>query len=245
MTTIYTDGFALLYQAYFSTFMASFASRLVAYLRTLEVKPGAVLDLCCGTGATSRALVDAGFENIIGLDLSPAMLGVARATLADAMAEGKVRLMEADATRFTLGEPAGACLCVDGALNHLESIEQLGRCFSAVREALLPGSPFVFDLLEPARFHQWNQVQVFDDADALFVRRGVFDEANGVALSRVSGVIGSGPVGFRVEQTLRSLVFPQAQVAQLLGDCGFRVDSCAIAAVNAPDRTVYLATKRP
>lgn len=244
MPTIYDDAFAVLYERYFGDFMRRFAPRAVAHLGTLPVQEGAVLDLCCGTGETALALVGAGYRRIVGADLSDGMLARARSRLADPIAEGRVELIKADATAVSATEPLGACLCLDGALNHLDDLEALRRCFRAVHAALPPGAPFLFDLLEAARFRQWHDVSVTDEPDAIFIRRGVFDEAAGLALTRVSGAVGPGPMALRVDQTLRSLVFAEADVLSALELAGFRPEPCPLAEEEAPLRTVYQAIRK-
>jgi len=49
------------------------------FVRHLEDRSAQILDVGCGTGLSGQALVDAGFDQIDGIDLSPDMLEQARA----------------------------------------------------------------------------------------------------------------------------------------------------------------------
>jgi SAM-dependent methyltransferase len=98
-----------------------------------------LLDVACGTGKSFAPFLDRGYE-VTGCDLSPAMLAVARAkTPAVALHERDMR---------ALGRLGSFDLvtCLDDALNHLLSEDDLERAFAGVRANLAPGGVFVFDL---------------------------------------------------------------------------------------------------
>src|SRR5579871_6196046 len=100
----------------------------------------AVLDLCCGTGATTReilAVLGAG-GRVIGVDKSAAMLGAAasvadpRVTLIQSPAEGVDRLVTG---------PVDAVIC-----NSAIWQTDLAATASAVRAVLNPGGRFAFNV---------------------------------------------------------------------------------------------------
>ena len=69
-----------------------------ALLQMIGPPPGAVLDLGCGTGWTSRILARAGFE-VLGVDISPDAIGIARSVALEENATG-VQFVEADYEGF-------------------------------------------------------------------------------------------------------------------------------------------------
>lgn len=68
-----------------------------------------VLDAGCGSGQVTRMLLErVPRGRVTGVDLSPAMLAEARAALSDAIAAGRLILIEDDLTRVRLPEPVDA-----------------------------------------------------------------------------------------------------------------------------------------
>src|SRR5262245_10977460 len=78
------DSYAPVYdaigQAHFGERMAGWA---LGWLAASGAQPARVLDLACGTGAAALAFARAGSQ-VVGVDLSPAMLAIARARARDA-----------------------------------------------------------------------------------------------------------------------------------------------------------------
>lgn len=218
--TLYTPGFAAFYDRYFTGWVKDYSPRLVEYLEETRGAERTVLDLCCGTGITAAAFAEAGWR-VVGVDRSPGMLGIARERLAGRLTGGQVELVEDDATRFALPAPVSTCVCLDGALNHLESTDQLRQCFERVHAALADGGQFVFDLFEVSHFMHWNSVSMTDQPDAIVVKRGVWDETVDCGLLRVSGAFGEGATRLRMDQTLRSVAFTAEEVAAALEAAGF------------------------
>ncbi|CAN98395.1 putative SAM-dependent methyltransferase [Sorangium cellulosum So ce56] len=254
MTTLYTATFATFYDRYYTGWVREFAPRLAAYLTETGVVDRSIVDLCCGTGVSAAIFCDAGFQ-VTGVDLSAGMLALARERLAARIDAGAVRLVEADAADFALPAPAGACVSLDGALNHLDSTAELERCFHAVSAALLEGGQFIFDLFEPAHFRHWHHVTVIDEPDAVIAKRGVWDEGTRRGMLRVSGAFGGGPTCSRVEQTLVSRAFAPQEVTAALASAGLTPVACDLdpttagmrpeaLRVGGPNRTVYRALKR-
>ncbi|MDX9721774.1 MAG: class I SAM-dependent methyltransferase [Myxococcota bacterium] len=99
-----------------------------------------VLDLCCGTGTMTRRLHSAGYD-VVGLDLSPAMLAEARAA-----SSPEIAFVEGDLLDFELGRRFDAAFAVFDGLNYVLEVEQLHRVFANVARHLRPGGAFVFDV---------------------------------------------------------------------------------------------------
>ena len=94
----YSEGFAAIYSMRWTFFARDVAPRIRAFY---EATPTAarnrkVLDLACGTGDLALYLLEQGYE-VIGLDLSPAMLAVARSKAEAYIAQGTARFVEGNA----------------------------------------------------------------------------------------------------------------------------------------------------
>jgi SAM-dependent methyltransferase len=97
-----------------------------------------VLELACGTGSILEQLRP--HYEVTGLDLSAPMLEVAAEKVPG------VRLVEADMTRFVLGERFDVVLCVFDSINHLLEFQQWEDVFDRAYEHLDDGGIFVFDI---------------------------------------------------------------------------------------------------
>jgi SAM-dependent methyltransferase len=253
MATYYTSAFAAFYERYLTGWIQHFAPRLVGYMNHTQTAERSILDLCCGTGESASIFCKAHWR-VTGLDLSSGMLGVAREKLRAMEEAGQVSLFQANATDFVLPSKVGACIALDGALNHLDSYDDLVRCFSSVNAALLDGGQFVFDLFEPAHFRHWHRITLFDEADAVVAKRGVWDENSGRGMLRYSGVFGTDNACSRLEQTLQSVAFTSDEVNEALAATGFTRVECDLESNSTgmrPDalnpesspRTIYRAIK--
>jgi SAM-dependent methyltransferase len=126
-----------------------------AGLAVLAARPGErVLDLGCGGGTTTAALADAvGREGrVTGVDVSPDLMGVARARLAG---RPNVELIEADAERHAFA-PGGhdALFSRFGAM----FFDNPPAAFANLRRALAPGGRAVFVAWREVARNQWAAV---------------------------------------------------------------------------------------
>lgn len=114
-------------------------------LRVLGGAPSKrVLDLGCGTGRHARMLAEEGYE-VIGIDASESALERAN----DQPIPAGVEFLHGDmgAVEHAVRGHFGAALCLGNTLPHLLSTESLARMFVGLKRRLLPGAPFLFQLL--------------------------------------------------------------------------------------------------
>ncbi|HVN00472.1 MAG TPA: class I SAM-dependent methyltransferase [Caulobacteraceae bacterium] len=121
------------------------------------------LDVCCGEGYLGRHLLARGAREVLGVDISSALIDVARARAASAALTYRV-----DDAQTLASIPDGA---FDAAASQLALMDVADHraLFAAVRRVLVPGGPFVFSVLHPcfqgAPFHVRDAPEfVFDDA---------------------------------------------------------------------------------
>ncbi len=101
-----------------------------------------VVDLGCGSGEHTRFLAALGFE-LTGVDASASQLEAARE------ADPHGRYLQAGLTALPEGALGGqgAAICVGNTLPHLCEAEELRAFFSGLARCLLPGAPFLLQLL--------------------------------------------------------------------------------------------------
>jgi len=141
--TGYAEDLAATHAAGFTGLARAAAHELLARMPT----GGRILDVGCGDGSTARLLVDAGHE-VVGLDLSPAMVELARRNVPEAdLRAGSY--VDAD-----LGDDYDAVLAIGEVLGYAldeRATGALDATFARVRRVLRPGGLFLFDLAGPGR----------------------------------------------------------------------------------------------
>ena len=111
---------------------------------------GPVLEIGCGTGRVLIPTARAGIE-IVGLDLSPAMLSLCRNKLEQEPKEvqARVRLVEGDMRHFHVGREFALATTPFRPLQHLVSIEDQLACLNSIHSHLAGGGRLVLDLFNP------------------------------------------------------------------------------------------------
>jgi SAM-dependent methyltransferase len=122
----------------------------------------AVLDVACGTGKSFLPLLARGWQ-VVGCDISPAMLAVAAAKAPAA------RLVQADMR--ALGRLGGFDLvtCLDDALNYLLEEHELEAALDGIRGNLHPRGVAIWDLNTLAQYRASFARDRTTDRDGVFL----------------------------------------------------------------------------
>ncbi|MBI2690530.1 MAG: class I SAM-dependent methyltransferase [Solirubrobacterales bacterium] len=139
LAQIHDDGFG---------FIATGAAKmLLAGLRLNGFKVGLVVELACGGGISSRMIVDGGFD-VLGYDMSPDMIELARERVPEARFE-VASLYDAELPE---------CVAVTGigeAFNYRfderAGFDAMRAVFERAHAALVPGGILIFDVAQPGR----------------------------------------------------------------------------------------------
>lgn len=208
-----------------ATEYAAYCRFVTERIQALAQRPvHSLLNLACGGGKNLWNLKRS-FQ-VTGLDLSPAMLALARALNPD------VELIEGDMRTFSLGRCFDAILIDDG-VSHLLTAGDLAATFDAAFRHLAPGGVLVVTPdATPERFRQNRTVLVHgsrdhapEGVDIVFIEN-VYDpdlsdscyETVHVYLIREQGRL-------RIETDCMTLgLFPLSTWRGLLGKAGFEVE---------------------
>jgi SAM-dependent methyltransferase len=128
-------------------------------LRRARLRSGLVVDLGCGSGILAGELLAAGYD-VLGVDSSPAMIELARATAPDATFRC-ASFLDTDlpdcAAVTAIGEVFNYTLDPRVEASTLDTIA------AAAGRALPPGGTFVFDLAAPGRLGRTGVRRVFHE----------------------------------------------------------------------------------
>jgi SAM-dependent methyltransferase len=222
------DPFARYYDADFRDYHED-----IALVRELARRAGGpVLELMCGTGRVLLPLAEAGFT-LTGVDISPAMLEIARANLADAELLDRVTLIQGDVRDVAL--PADSFALAFVAVNsfmHLEEVRDQLAALANARRALTRRGLLLLDLFnpDPAEIAREDSRLVLDreyELDGRHVQKFVAIESDAaLQLSRVTYLYDeTDAAGALTRRTMRFTMrwFYRYELEHLLARAGFVV----------------------
>jgi len=194
-------------------------------------RPRTVVDLGCGTGAIALPLAREGMR-VVGIDLSPDMIAVARRKEAALRAEtpfaGEVAWVVGDMRGWSLPEPADAVVSMCDGLNYLTDENDLARAFAAAHAGLREGGVFLFDMHHPNQLDIYleNDPFTLDDEDVSYIWTCEAEAEDTVAHRLTLFVREEDGRYARSVETHRQRVYPERTVRRLLKEAGFaRVES--------------------
>jgi SAM-dependent methyltransferase len=184
------------------------------YLEEARATGGPVVELGVGTGRIAIPLA-AGGLSLIGVDSSRGMLEVCAERAALAGVSLDLRL--GDLREPPVSEQVPLVLCPFRSFLHLQVDNDRRRALRAVREMLVPGGRFVFDVFEPSQ-------QDIDETNGRWLERepGIWERADWDAQARTLTLSVRDDAN---ESTLRLAWLSPEEWRSLLTDEGFDVVS--------------------
>lgn len=197
----------------------------IRYLTKLALEQGgAILDLCCGTGIVTVPLANTGFD-VVGVDISAAMLETARAKVASS----NLTFVLGDALEFSTAQRFGLALMTGNASQCFLTEQDITALFSKVHLLLEPGGIFIFDTRLPEGydftldddFRLSNEYQdAAGDPVRFFVKQAAYDAEHGILHYEMKDVFADGTV----KPSSETLKFtPLPRLLELLQEAGLEV----------------------
>lgn len=144
---------------------------------------GRALDVGCGTGRAFQPLLSRGWQ-IVGCDLSPAMLAEARRKF-----DGRVPLHEADIRELPIIGKFELVFALNDVINYLIEDGDLDRAFEGIRANLAPGGLALFDTNTLATLRSSSDEEIASQDRGEWLWEGLTKDAVPGAIfdSRISG----------------------------------------------------------
>ncbi len=193
------------------------ADYIESTLSRLGKKANLVCDLACGTGTLTDILQKRGYD-MIGIDLSPEMLNIAREKNPD------ILLLNQDIRTFELYGTVDALLCMTDSLNYIETHEDLFAIFKAAKTCYLnPDAPFIFDLNSPFKLKTvlGNNTFTYDSDDVFYVWENEFDTDANCTDFYLTFFVKDGETYHRFCEQHTEYIYEPAKIKALLKKAGF------------------------
>jgi SAM-dependent methyltransferase len=219
MTAAYQEDLAFIHDVGFGFFARQAAPGLLQLLRQTGVVRELVVDLGCGSGLWARELAQAGYQ-VLGIDLSAAMLKIARQRVPEARFQ-RTSFLEADLPS------CGAVTAIGEVFNYLFDTanrqETLAQFFGRVFRALRPGGLLLFDVAGPGRGgrHGKHQKYIRGDDWAVLVETEE-DEDRAILTRNITSFRRVGKLYRRAEEVHRLRLYRGAEMITILRNMGFR-----------------------
>lgn len=208
---------------------AQYAALYEPEIRTLSAlalrQGGAVLDLCCGTGIVTVPLAETGLE-IVGVDISEAMLETARAKAAD---EDNPTFILQDVLELGTTQRFGLTLMTGNAFQCFLTEGNIRSLLAVVFRHLEPKGVFIFDTRLPEGydftldddFKLWSEYKDAAGNPVRFLaKQAAFDAERGVLHYEMQDVLADGTVK-PLSETLKFTLL--ATLLELVRAAGFEV----------------------
>ena len=197
----------------------AWAAGIAEKLKASGLPDGAlVLDLACGTGGITLPLAALGYD-MIGVDVSPDMLSVARRK----PGAEKVLWLCQDMRSFELYGTVGAVVSCLDSVNYLTGRAGLSKCFSLVHNYLDPGGLFLFDVNAPRAFRdRYGDNQYVLEAPHVFCGwKNHFDPKSGLCDFELTLFCEQNGAWRRYDERQRERCWSPKTLDSLLSEAGF------------------------
>jgi SAM-dependent methyltransferase len=219
MEDAYRQDLAYIHDAGFGKVARGAATRLLEELGRAGLDRGLVVDLGCGSGILMEPLAAAGFD-VLGIDLSPALLALARRRVPSAQLRCE-SLLTAELPPCVAVAAVGECLnYLFDSRHSVDAVRGvLGRAFAA----LAPGGLLIFDVAGPGRVPGPGPHQSYTEAEDWAVLVTAEEDPREQLLTpHITSFRKVGELYRRDHEVHRLRLLARAEVLSWLQEAGFR-----------------------
>ena len=234
---MYSDVFCKVYNEFgWNYYPEIFGQQLLIWLKRKGLRPQSSLDMGCGTGILCQILHQSGVPAVAGMDLSEGMIRIAREN------GPEIDYGVADMVTYRPERTFDLVTCTGDALNHIESLGDVGQIFSNVYDCLNPGGYFIFDILNE------NEVSTSEPFEMDFTdTTKVWFQMTRPGENKVNlkiKVFENGSLAF--EENIRETIHNPETICRLLEKCGFTEITCCdrLLPENNPGTTWFVTARK-
>jgi len=240
MEQLYKQDLAYIQAAAFGNLAQGAAPEIIRLLKCAPVPIQRVVDVGCGAGPLSAALVEAGFE-VTGIDSSAELLAIARTANSKAhFIHGSVYETQIPACEaiVALGEPLAY---------HAEGADAeflVGSFFRAASDVLPAGGMLIFDVIELGGLslagRYWNSGE-----DWVVLAENEEDQSSRTLVRNIETFRQVGQFYRRGYAVHRIRLFDTATLLNQLAECGFSTETAQAYGTQklAPRRRAFFSTR--
>jgi len=214
------SGFAQIYDKFMEMPYEAWADYIQAIWRRYDCKPTLVLDMACGTGGLTVPLASRGYE-MIGTDLSPEMLAIARRRDSG----GGILFLQQDMRELELYGTIDAIICACDGINYLTELSDLDTTFALCANYLNPDGLFIFDLNTEYKFSTILADNTFaaSDHDAAYIWDNFYDPADKINEYALTCFVQEGGGYRRFDEMHYQRAHSTGEITQALSNAGLHL----------------------
>ncbi len=220
MNDYYKEDLAYIHDVGYSDYAIESAPGILNILAQNRIHTGLIVDLGCGGGLSARALTQAGYR-VLGVDISPAAIAIARQKVPDA--EFRVESL------FDTEIPAGNAVisigeCFNYRFDPQSDLQLLVRLFERVYQALAPGGMFIFDIAEPGQLDGKTSKDFTESEDWIVLVEKAENRERSSLVRRIVTLRKVGEHYRRDEEVHHLQLYRATDIAKELISIGFQVE---------------------
>ena len=198
------------------------AEYIASILKDFNITDGLLLDLACGTGSLSVEFSKMGYE-VIATDASPEMLMEAQTKAYDE--EQSVMFLCQRMEETDLYGTVRAIVCALDSINHLESLDDLRKTFSTLKNFIDDGGIMIFDVNTIYK-HQsvlGNNTFIYDEKNVYCVWQNRLLKDNRTVNINLDFFVKNDDVYQRFNENFCETAFSDEEITAMAEENGFRV----------------------
>jgi len=222
---IYEDFAEVYSSGKYPEFSKAMADIILELLEGFDVEGKNLLDIACGEGTFAVKMAEKGYD-VVGIDLSPKQIEIAKKKDADEEIDFKVQ----DMRELSFQERFDVVTCWYDSLNYIIDKKDLRQVFKSVYNSLRNGGIFVFDMNTIYVMEEvWDeQTMVKEDSRKIFdVIEQNYDEEKHITSIKLTSFLREDDGKWRkIEEVHRERGYSFDELRDIFEDVGFDELGC-------------------
>lgn len=179
-----------------------------------------IADCACGTGEITIRLAKMGYT-LTGIDISEDMLRIAAEKARKSAL--KLPFICQNMAELQLHRPQDAIVCACDGVNYLDSLEQVGRFFSAAYAVLKPNGLLLFDISSRHKLENVLDCNTFaeDDGERAYIWKNCYDPESRLISMELSFYEKQGELYRRFEESHIQRAHEEKELLSAMEKAGF------------------------